>query len=392
MKARYLIACITLFLASQTPREKSSTNEKQETKPSQQEYIQAALKENLQHGESCPVKCDTCQKALEETLEKIRDFDNVKKWATFDQPPSEAVEVAFRGLAFLSTGSTLVAGKYSSEINKALKLIQGNYSNGICTKSKDTLKKGSIWSMAISGIFLLELYARENSDSKTANAIKKGVDAIIAELEKHQADTGGWNHAGKDDKYGSYGPNVKQGFTFVSVWCLTFLVRAQKAGFKVPDSIISRCIGFMEKCTTKDGEVGYGMRNDEKNTIISEDTPQRSAGVLFTLRCMGRDREDKFYSHLKQFIQKKMTRNFHNHGADWRTAILFMSFACYTDGKDMWDQFNKEFRNIAPYYVKWHAKTTPTHLFSQPHLSLAASAIILQLPLDHLDFIKSAKK
>jgi len=184
-------------------------------------------------------------------LAKHQDPDG--SWKTKDLDGSHIVDPGVTGLAclaFLGAGHTERAGHYRGNVNASLTWIKKNQDqNGMVgTQFKEHWHQGNAYHHAICGLALAEAYgmARNPDTGKCAQA------AIDYSINEHQVDYGGWR----------YNPKSGQDVS-VTGWFVMQLKSAKIAGLKVDGKSFSGAINFLDKMTTKPGEVAgdqYGGR------------------------------------------------------------------------------------------------------------------------------------
>jgi hypothetical protein len=84
------------------------------------------------HTQGCPEGCQKCTKAIEKGLRYLvsKQKKNGRWSMQWTSRPSQIVETALCGLAFLSEGSTTTKGRYKDQIRRAVDFLKSRIKRG----------------------------------------------------------------------------------------------------------------------------------------------------------------------------------------------------------------------------------------------------------------------
>ena len=175
------------------------------------------------------------------------------RWETKKLDGNGEVDAGVTGLAclaFLGAGHTERAGYFRGNVLKGIEWIKSQQEpNGaIGAKFKEFWHPGHSYHHAICGLALAEAYGMARNPDTGARA-QAAIDYSINEM---QVDYGGWRYEPKKDQDVS-----------VTGWYVMQLKSAKIAGLKMDGKAFTGAISFLDKVTTRPGEVTgdqYGGR------------------------------------------------------------------------------------------------------------------------------------
>jgi len=180
-------------------------------------------------------------------------------------------------LAFLGAGHTEKAGKFKNNVKAAIGwTLQNQKPSGLVYRDADKgggFDHGTGYAHSIASLALAEAYGM-GRNPRVGQAAQKAVDFSVNE---HQKEYGGWRYHAKSSED-----------TSVSGWFIMQLKSSKVAGLKVEGKGFSGAMAWLDKVTTKKGEVAgdeYGGRG--RYTVGSEPMPTMTAVVMLGRQFMG---------------------------------------------------------------------------------------------------------
>ncbi len=195
---------------------------------------------------------------------------------------------AVAGMAFLMEGSTLREGKYTEQIEKAMKwlLAPGRVqANGLIGDVRNpTEQQRYMYGHGFATMFLANVFGEEESNDdrkKLENVLKKAIEFIgkaqtnkkHRKAEGKEVAVGGWGYVSGVD-----GGNFDEGS--VTITQLQGLRAAKNAGIPVPIEIIDKAVAYLEACTTPQGGVIYSYANSGGAAASGQERPPLTAAAL----------------------------------------------------------------------------------------------------------------
>ncbi len=181
-------------------------------------------------------------------------------------------------LAFLGAGHTERAGKFKTNVRATVGwLMEQQKANGLVYRDGDKdgrgFDHGTGYHHAIGALALAEAYGMARNP-KVGEAAQKAVDYTV---NVHQHEYGGWRYHKRSSED-----------TSVTGWFIMQLKSAKVAGLKVEGKGFSGASAFLDKVTTKPGDVAgdeYGGRG--RYTEAAEPMPTMTAVCMLGRQFMG---------------------------------------------------------------------------------------------------------
>jgi hypothetical protein len=232
------------------------------------------------------------KKEIEQAIEKGLEF--LKKQQAQDghfsaqngQYPTTMTALA--GMCFLMEGSTLKEGKYSEQIDKAVKWFlapnRTNPDGKLGDFRNPTESTRYMYGQGFGTLFLASVYGEEEDKEqreKIEKVLKKSVEFICkAQTEKDHRKAegktvkiGGWGYVSSQD-----GNNFDEGS--VTITALQGLRAAKNAGIPVPKENIDKAVAYLEACTTPDGGVIYSYAGGGGGALRGQGRPPITAAAV----------------------------------------------------------------------------------------------------------------
>jgi hypothetical protein len=191
-------------------------------------------------------------------------------------------------MCFLMEGSTLKEGKYSEQIEKAVKWFlhpARQQANGLLGDSRSPGEFGNyMHGHGYATMFLACAYGEEEDQDqreKLEKAIKKAVDFICKAqtTRKHrlpegkEVEIGGWGYTSATDNN-----NFDEGS--VTITQLQALRAARNAAIPVPKANIDKATYYLEACTTPKGGIIYSYANSGGVARAGGERPPLTAAAV----------------------------------------------------------------------------------------------------------------
>lgn len=197
---------------------------------------------------------------------------------------------ALAGMAFLMEGSTLREGKYTDQLNSAVKwFLHPNRvrKNGLLGNvDNQTEQQRYMYGHGFGTMFLASVYGEEEDDAqrkelKLEQVLTEAVKFIgkAQTSKKHrrpegkEAEIGGWGYVSAAD-----GQNFDEGS--VTITQLQALRAAKNAGIPVPIEIVNKAVAYLEACTTPQGGVIYSYAGSNGAIAGGNERPPLTAAAL----------------------------------------------------------------------------------------------------------------
>jgi hypothetical protein len=260
-----------------------------------------------------------------------RHQSRVGHWiAGNDQYPTAMTAMA--GIALLGEGSTVMEGKYHENIKKAVDyLASRSCGSGLIgdPARDDRYTYGHGFSM----LFLSQVLGEEEDKERRAQLI----DVLTRAVEfcgRAQTQGGGWGYVSAKD-----GNDFDEGSTTITQ--MQGLRGCRNAGIPVPREIIDKGVGYIKKCTGKDGGVRYQLRSGPGGR------PPITAAAVACLFNAG-EYDSDYVPKILDFCHKNLDNLSGNQAmGHWHYAHYYYSQVLYREGGKKWDTYrDKIYRRI----------------------------------------------
>jgi hypothetical protein len=316
------------------------------------------------------------RKRVEESVEKGLEW--LKKTQAADgswsaqggQYPTTMTALA--GMCFLMEGSTLKEGKYSEQIEKAVKWFLSparQQANGCLGNIQNPTESSRyMYGHGFGTLFLASVYGEEDDKDqreKLEKALKKAVEFIAKAQtnKKHrkpegkEVDIGGWGYVS-----GADGGNFDEGS--VTITQVQALRAARNAGIPVPKETIDKATNYLEACTTPKGGVIYSYAGGSGAAIAGQERPPITAAAVACAFGAGQYKGDlakKWIKYCKENIPVAKGRVSH----DEYQSYYFAQFV-YVLGDDRYgEMFPKEDKSTWLTWTKYREAMFPYLMDSQ---------------------------
>ncbi len=163
---------------------------------------------------------------------------------TVYMPENHIAATAMALLAFQGNGNTRSRGEYQKEVKLGWTwLLKQQNQDGLFFKEVDGTTSARFYTHAIALMALSELIVLEKIEGKDNTDLRSMVVRGIDYLKLYQnAELGGWR----------YEPGIDSDLS-VTGWCLMALQTARMAEIEVPESMLQKISGFLDKVALEEG-------------------------------------------------------------------------------------------------------------------------------------------
>ncbi len=163
------------------------------------------------------------------------------------------------GLAFMSSGSTSLGGKYATHVGKCVDFLLANTSADGFISVAVSAGHGPMYGHGFATMFLAEVYG-VTLQAELRDKLAKAVQLIV----RTQNQDGGWR----------YQPQPSEADISVTVCQIMALRAARNAGFHVPTETVDACINYVKRSQNGDGGFMYLVQGGPSAF------PRSAAGVV----------------------------------------------------------------------------------------------------------------
>ncbi len=226
------------------------------------------------------------------------------------------------GVALLMEGSTCREGKYSDQIEKAVKyLMRRQMANGLLVDPRNPTEGSYTYGHGYALLFLACVYGEEDDTDqriKLEKVLKKAVEFSCKAVTKK----GGWGYVS-----GSEGGDFDEGSTTVTQ--LQALRAARNAGITVPKNTIDNAIKYLKDCTTPRGGLVYNYTGPNPQ---GGERPAITAAACASACSTGMYKDEVFGKWVK-YCNQSVYKQFSGGGHD-DYANLYFGQVMYLLGDD----------------------------------------------------------
>ncbi|MFH1421883.1 MAG: DUF6288 domain-containing protein [Planctomycetota bacterium] len=237
--------------------------------------------------------------------------------------PWTPVDTAFAGMAFLATG----AKEHTAAVNKAAGIVSNMTKYLLTGKIPPPMEAGkpykfefANWELAISGMFLAEVYAA-NKNNNVRNTLQDMVNQLVIHMEA----TGGWGHQPGKDLNREY-----RELEVVSNFAVAVFGMSKKLGLKIPDKKLAESINYIEKCYSRGGICYDHMTKFDPRV-------GRTAGAVFAF-AMAKQKNHKIYQPMCDFVKANMKDVSRGHQSP-AVSFFFSAVGALQIGQETWDDY-----------------------------------------------------
>lgn len=264
------------------------------------------------------------RRAVDQGLEwLVSQQSRVGHWAASNDRYPTAM-TAMAGIALLCEGSTTTQGKYAPHLRKAVDyLVARSRTNGLIgdPDRDDRYTYGHGFSM----LFLSQVLGEEEDAVRREQLI----DILTRAVEftgRAQTQAGGWGYVSAKD-----GNEFDEGSTTITQ--VQGLRGCRNAGIPVPNEIIDKAIGYIQKCSLENGAGGV-----QYNSRGGGGRPAISAAAIACLYNAG-DYDSEYVPKLLDYCRKNLS-NISNSGfGHWHYAHYYFSQVEYREGGKAWEEY-----------------------------------------------------
>ena len=285
---------------------------------------------------SCPAKLQgqVSDEELNRVITKGLDWlaNNQTKrggWDANGMYPSAMTGMA--GIALLAEGSTIIHGKYASNIREAVDfLVKKSRKNGLIGDDTDDRYT---YGHGFGLLFLSQVLGEEEDEERRTELIDVMSRAVLF-CGQSQTKAGGWGYVSAKD-----GGDFDEGSTTITQ--VQALRGCRNAGIPVPKEIIDKAIGYIHRCSIQEGVGGV-----QYNIHGGGGRPPISAAAIACLFNAG-EYDDKFVPNLLKYSDRTLANVNNNGDGHWHYAHYYYAQVKYRQGGKDWENYrSKLFRRI----------------------------------------------
>ncbi len=269
---------------------------------------------------------------------------------------------ALAGIALLCEGSTTVEGKYAPNIRRAVNyLVERSRTNGLIGASDDNRYT---YGHGFAMLFLSQVLGEEE-DAERRQKLIDVLTRAVTFTGQAQTKGGGWGYVSAKD-----GNGFDEGSTTITQ--VQGLRGCRNAGIPVPKEILDKAVGYIKKCTGKDGGVRYNLAG-----AGGGGRPPITAAAIACLFNAG-DYDDEYVPKILKYCHRNLDDVSGQAFGHWHYAHYYYAQVLYRQGGREWETYrDKIFQKIV-------SEAGPDGSWNQGYIgtvyTTAINLTILQLP------------
>lgn len=238
---------------------------------------------------------------------------------------------AMCGLAFLSSGSTPLAGPYAQQVPRAVRwILDQQRPSGAFTHGSNGYS--DIHNHGFALLLLAECYGMTRFDdpadeARLRSAIQRGIRVSV----ESQTENGGFSYFLFNDSTGTRFPEMmRDDEASTTVAQVQALRAARNAGFAVPPGAIERALAYLAACQHRaTGGFIYSLAQHRVSAIEGSKVPTFAitAASLCALEALGTYRGERFeqgVAYLRRFQPPKREAEFYYYGHYYAAQVMFL--------------------------------------------------------------------
>jgi len=284
-------------------------------------------------------------------------------WSTGDENRYPTAMTALAGMALLAEGSTTTQGKYARNIQQAVDyLLDQSQTNGLIGDPlrDDRYTYGHGFAM----LFLSQVLGEEEAELRRKNLVDVLTRAVVF-TGQAQTKAGGWGYVSAKD-----GQDFDEGSTTITQ--VQGLRGCRNAGIVVPKEIIDKAVGYIKRCTRRDGGVQYSSKGGSGRPAIT-------AAAIACLYNAGQY-DNEYVPRLVKYCEQNLGNISDRGFGHWHYAHYYYSQVQYRAGGKTWEDYrDKVYARLVAEATDdgKHAKWTQGYI--GPVYTTAVNLTILQL-------------
>ena len=243
-------------------------------------------------------------------------------WTAQGRYPTAMTSLA--GLAFLCEGSTTTQGRYSENVRRAVDfLTRRSRTNGLIGDQDD---ERYTYGHGFAMLFLSQVLGEEE-DLDRREELNRVLTKAVEFTGRAQTSAGGWGYVSAKD-----GNGFDEGSTTITQ--VQGLRSCRNAGIPVPTEIIEKAVGYIHKCTHKDGGVQYSSKGGGSRPAIT-------AAAIACLYNAG-EYDDNFVPKMLEYCKQHLKPGSRDSFGHWHYAHFYYAQVMYREGGDQWESYREE--------------------------------------------------
>lgn len=241
-------------------------------------------------------------------------------WTVQGRYPAAMTSLA--GMAMLCEGSTTTQGKYAENLQRAVDyLMSQSRPNGLIG---DPLRDDKYtYGHGFSMLFLSQVLGEEEDIDRRKELVRVLTKAVRFSGQA-QTTEGGWGYLSPKD-----GNGFDEGSTTITQ--VQGLRSCRNAGIPVPKEVVEKAIGYIHKCTMKDGGVQYSSSGGGGRPAIT-------AAAIACLYNAG-EYDDDYVPRMLKYCRRHIGTSGRLNNSHWHYAHFYYSQVQYREAGETWDQY-----------------------------------------------------
>jgi squalene cyclase len=286
----------------------------------------------------------------------------VGNWTAGSEQYPTAI-TALAGMAMLCEGSTTMQGKYSANIRRAVDyLVSRSRRNGLIGDPRNDSRY--TYGHGFAMLFLSQVLGEEE-DSERREKLIEVLAKAVEFTGRAQTAGGGWGYVSAKD-----GGGFDEGSTTITQ--VQALRGCRNAGIPVPKEIVDKAVGYIKKCTDRDGGVRYQLAG-----AGGGGRPPITAAALACLFNAG-EYDSSYVPKLLRYCKKNLGDSDQGASGHWHYAHYYYSQVLFREGGRSWEAYRNKI------YPRLVSEASGDGSWSQSYIgavfTTAINLTILQLP------------
>ena len=241
-------------------------------------------------------------------------------WTAQGRYPAAMTSLA--GLAMLCEGSTTTEGPYADNLRRAVDyLVSQSRPNGLIG---DPLRDDRYtYGHGFALLFLSQVLGEEE-DAQRREELVRVLTKGVRFTGQAQTDAGGWGYVSAKD-----GNGFDEGSTTITQ--VQGLRSCRNAGIPVPKEVVDKAVGYIKKCTLRDGGVQYSSKGGGGRPAIT-------AAAIACLFNAG-EYDDDYVPRMLKYCRQHLDQGRQNNYGHWHYAHFYYAQVEYREGGEIWDDY-----------------------------------------------------
>ncbi len=241
-------------------------------------------------------------------------------WTTQGRYPAAMTSLA--GIAMMSEGSTTTQGRYAENLQRAVDYLTSQARpNGLIG---DPLRDDRYTYGHGFGMLFLSQVLGEEEDIQRREELVEILTRAVRFSGQAQTEAGGWGYVSAKE-----GNGFDEGSTTITQ--VQGLRSCRNAGIAVPKEIIDNAVGYIYKCTMKDGGVQYSSKGGGGRPAIT-------AAAIASLFNAG-EYDSDYVPRMLKYCQQHLGTSSRDSYGHWHYGHFYYSQVQYREGGEAWNSY-----------------------------------------------------